>query len=249
MIPDSDLFVRFRHPQERPDYITDYELNMTLDTRYLQPLLYFLARTIHAKTIVEIGIGKGGSTLPLLKAVSEMQGGMLHGVDPQVLETEPRRIVDRYELRHCWTWHQMTSDAFFAGPGTNLEIDFAFVDGDHIYDAVGRDAHNVLQRLVPGGIVVFHEYECHHIPPWEQIMNLPQSDVYSGDRYEDAAAWHTKAGEHATPRVLRTVLPQYDVDIMPLDHGACGLDRVAGWTEAGALMVRKRFPNEFQVCP
>ena len=232
IIPDADLYVRFHGLVDCG--IPTEELSYLFDTRYLQPFLYYFARTSHAKTIVEIGAGRGGSFLPLLKAASEM-GGMVYSVDPgaEALGYE-RAITKRYGLEAFHEPREMTSDDFFAA--NNWPIDFAFVDGNHRCDFVMRDARNIMDRLVPGGYVVFHEYDVPLIPPNKDIPE----DWKDDELYQDGC-------DYGTPRALHKVLGYYDVDVMPLDFGCCGLDRVSEWTEAGAIIVRKRRANEFRV--
>jgi predicted O-methyltransferase YrrM len=231
-LPDDQLFVRFRSLIDQG--IPNEELSIIADTRYIQPILYFLARTSHARTIVEIGAGRGGSFLPLLKCASEM-GGKVCSVDPgaEALGYETA-IAKRYGLESFHEPQHMTSDDFFACNG--WPIDFAFVDGNHRCDFVMRDARNVLDRLVPGGYVVFHEYDVPLIPPNAEIpLDWQDDQLYQG------------GCDHGTPRALRKVLADYDVDTMPLDFGCCGLDRVPEWTEAGGIIVRKRRANEYRV--
>lgn len=230
-VPDADIWARFRCLDKT---LPPTELRGGLDTRYLQPLLYFLARTMHARTIVEIGAGLGGSCLPLLKAAAEMAGA-LYAVDPNVMALEREHIiVARYGCEETYRPTHMTSDEFFSSH-PDLAIDFAFVDGEHSCAQVMRDADNVLKRLVPGGMVVFHEYDLNATPLWDIIADWPTDGIlYDGL-------------DHGTPRALRRVLAQYEVDTMPLDFGVCGKSRVPEWTEAGALLVRKRRPDEFLV--
>lgn len=233
-IPDADLWARFR---DIPDAgIPNHELRNTLDTRYLQPLLYFWARTIHAATIVEIGAGLGGSFLPLLKAASEMPNGVLYSIDPNHTQQPfAREIAERYGLTDKAVLCEMNSDAFFATIGASLQIDFAFVDGDHTCAAVAQDAGNVLDRLMPGGVAVFHEYDAPTIPPNSELESVPMD-------FNDPSGC-----DYGTPRALNAVLVRYDVDVMPLQFGACGIDRVPDWTEVGAIAIRKRLPNEYRV--
>lgn len=207
----------------------------SFDVRYLQPLLYFLARTHHAKTVVEIGTADGSTTWPLLKAVGEC-GGTLHSVDvgPCIAT---RKLIAATPWATSWRFHEEPSDTFFhTGDGHDLVIDAAFVDGDHSCAGVMSDARNILDRLVPGGFVIFHEWgDC---PPIEEIGDLPTETT--GPTGDDLSC------RYGTQRALRAMLPNYDVDVMPLNFGACGPDRYPNeWTEGGAIMVRKRAPGEF----
>jgi hypothetical protein len=177
---DSWLMSWFRS-EAVPPAIDEACITSAADVRYLQPLLYFLARTHHAKVAVEIGVADGSTTFPLVKAVSEC-GGMLYSIDPSVC-VPAREMVRRCGFERWWAFRQTTSDEFFAGSGND--------DGTQT----------------------------------------------------------TLAGTYGTQRALREVLPSYDVDVMPLTFGICGVDRYYEWTETGAILIRKRRPGEFQLGP
>lgn len=236
--PDAALFAWFRGAECAGGPLFN-DISRAFDVRYLQPILYFLARTMHAKVIVEIGVADGSTTWPLVKAASEIEGGEVHSVDPSACEWA-HELMRRTKPVAKWQHHQMTSDEFFAHHAPSV-IDFAFVDGDHSCGGVKRDARNVLDRLVPGGIVVFHEWGP--APPFETIRNTPEEIIQDKpDRplTSEECAYNNDACANGTQRALYQVLPDYDVDVMPLDFGACGNDRFEEWTEGGALVVRKR---------
>jgi hypothetical protein len=80
---------------------------------------------------------------------------------------------------------EATSDEFFSlwregatlvdlfGRPTRLggPIAFAYVDGDHSYEAARRDVENVREHLVPGGLLHLDDsaddsaFECRHVVP------------------------------------------------------------------------------------
>src|SRR5262249_43450158 len=37
-------------------------------------------------------------------------------------------------------------------------VDFALIDGSHLYEHVRKDTEGVLKSLAPGGLVVWHDY-------------------------------------------------------------------------------------------
>ena len=223
---DATVFSWFRGLPEPP--LIPSDIMRATDTRYLQALLYFLARTMHARVAVEIGVADGSTTWPLLKAVSET-GSTLYSVDPEPC-LFAKDLVARSGFAAHWQFVQAYSTSFFQWPDAPAEIEFAFIDGDHTADGVLNDAHNVLTRLVPGGIAVFHEWTP-GASTYDEMVR--EARIYQGDA-------NTRAGIQGTPRALFQVLPEYDVDVFPLEFGACGIDRFAEWTEAGALLVRKR---------
>ena len=225
---DIDLMRWFRGIPE--GNVTVGDLVASQDKRYAQPLLYFLARTAHARTIVEIGIADGSTTWPLLKAASESQG-MVYSIDPSWC-TEAKDLASRCGWDQYWRFFNGKSDDFFAGEGKNLAIEFAFIDGDHSYQGVYNDAKNIIERLIPGGIVVLDEWSIH----WSQ----EKDDVQLRDGSNESAAGGTN-------RALCDLLPLYpEMDIWPLYWGVCGYDRFKEWTESTMVMLRKRTNGECQ---
>jgi len=227
-MPDEHLLNWFRGILT-PPFINERDLSLSQDVRYLQPLLYFLARSHHAKTIVELGVADGSTTIPLLKAASEIEGGILHSVDPSGCE-DAIDLVGRYKMYDVWKMYQMKSDDFFNKYALDMKIDFAFVDGDHSYAGVVSDIRNVVSRLVPGGIAIFHEWSLFN-KDVDDFNNIPK------DRSDLACSY-------GTCRAIYDVLNEFNVDTMPLHFGACGLKRQKEWTEGAAFMIRKRIDYE-----
>lgn len=226
-VPDHLLFDWFRGKLADP-HIQENDLNTAQDCRYISFLLYALARTSHAKSIVEIGVAEGTTTFPLLKAASEVEGGHVHSVDisplSQYLSSD---LVKRNGLMDIWTFHHMGSDDFFAGPGKDLTIDFAFIDGDHSYVGQRNDLENCLQRLIPGGFIVMHDLQIENDNDSEEwLSSLPN------DRSPESCPF-------GVVRACREVLLRYDVDYMPLVWGLGG-GEFKEWTEGGSMLIRKR---------
>ena len=116
-IPDHTIFNWFRGEINHP-YATARDLMLSQDCRYIAPILYFLARTLHARTIVEIGVADGTTTMPLVKAASEVEGGWVYSVDPSTSNLDAIfNLADRNNLRANWAFYNMTSDEFFPIPG------------------------------------------------------------------------------------------------------------------------------------
>jgi predicted O-methyltransferase YrrM len=65
---------------------------------------------------------------------------------------------------------------------TDKSLDFVYIDGDHLFDAVVQDLIQWAPKVKPGGVVALHDYHphqckgvmmavdaythCHHIDPW-----------------------------------------------------------------------------------
>lgn len=101
-------------------------------------------------TYLEIGVF-GGGTLGLAQP-----GTRAIGVDPRPLAESDRRYDTETFI------HRVTSDAYFEAldlvdTRRLVTVDFAFIDGLHLYEQVLRDFINVETMCDPDSIVVFHD--------------------------------------------------------------------------------------------
>lgn len=113
--------------------------------------------------IVEIGSWKGRSTTWLASG-ARLAGHRVYAIDPHRRSREDpgaatldefRGNLARNGLSDAVDALVMTSEeaaASIAGP-----VELLFIDGDHAYPAVRRDAELWLPRLIEGGIVMFHD--------------------------------------------------------------------------------------------
>ena len=121
------------------------------------------AETDGRGAIVEIGSWKGRSTTWLASG-ARLAGHRVYAIDPHrrsrecpEAETEAEFLANlaRNGLSAVVEPLVMTSDdaaARVAGP-----VELLFIDGDHSYEAVRRDAELWLPRLIDGGTVMFHD--------------------------------------------------------------------------------------------
>jgi predicted O-methyltransferase YrrM len=113
--------------------------------------------------IVEIGSWKGRSTT-WLAAGGRLAGTKVFAVDPHVGSHEDSSAATLAEFRnnlarvgiadHVEPLVMTSSEAARVVEGG---VELLFIDGDHSYDAVRRDADVWLPRLVEGGVVMFHD--------------------------------------------------------------------------------------------
>jgi predicted O-methyltransferase YrrM len=113
--------------------------------------------------IVEIGSWKGRSTA-WLAAGASIAGQRVHAIDPHLRSREDPAAntlsefmanIGRAGLAHAVEPLVMTS--MDAAEKLTGQIELLFIDGDHEYEGVKRDADLWLPRLVDGGLVVFHD--------------------------------------------------------------------------------------------
>ena len=108
-------------------------------------------------TYLEIGV-RHGASFGGVSAAEKI------GVDPRLSLSRRARLLVLMRQKvlrlRGQRLFEMTSDEFFGRVGSlvpRLGIDAALVDGLHTYAQSLRDVENVLQHLVPRGVVVLHD--------------------------------------------------------------------------------------------
>ena len=113
--------------------------------------------------IVEIGSWKGRSTTWLASGAT-LAGRRIYAIDPHRGSREDPCAatldeflgnLSRSGLAHVVDPLIMTSEE--AAACIDEPIELLFIDGDHSYEAVRRDAELWLPRLIGGGTVMFHD--------------------------------------------------------------------------------------------
>jgi predicted O-methyltransferase YrrM len=187
--------------------------------------LYYLARHVRPRRVLEIGTHIGASTVHLaaaLRANATEQGpaGDLTTVD--VLDVNdprmgvwkahgstlaPAEMVDRLGVRD--SVHFVVRPSLeFLGEGGSRAFDLIFLDGDHSASTVYRELPAALARTARGGLVLLHDFFPGGQPLWrgEPVIRGPWLAVQrlrrEGARFEVLALgelpWPTKLGGSIT---------------------------------------------------
>ena len=119
--------------------------------------IYSVARGVQAKTIVEIGVRHGMSTMALLAAAQDI-GGKVFSVDIDFCKTAHSR-ARLFELEDYWKFFRMPSRDFIAG-WTDGPIYLAFIDGDHRLGGVWEDFSGLYPHVKQDGLILLHDTFC-----------------------------------------------------------------------------------------
>jgi len=117
---------------------------------------------------LEIGSYEGRSALSIADHILTGLGSEIHCVDTfegSIEHTEKQKdsLYDRFmnNLKGSGiknvTVHKMTSREYWMN--NNEMFDFIYIDGDHNSCTVIEDAMCAWQRIKPGGVIAFHDYE------------------------------------------------------------------------------------------
>jgi hypothetical protein len=154
------------------------------------PLLASFVNFCNYKTIVEIGVQQGDTTIELCK-IAQKIGGKVYGYDyfdeigmygngMPAPKTPPIEIIQKKftdlgfdEKIIKLTKVDTTTPEFDAilKKDTSGVIDFAFIDGCHSYEGIKNDFLKVYPLLSDEGAIVFHD-TFSHIGPRKFILDL-----------------------------------------------------------------------------
>lgn len=164
-----------------PAYILDNEA---------ETLSLYAKKSPANKPIIEIGVGYGGSTTVLLcnaplscdiysvdpfvkDSMGDWQASKVEAVDG--VGRAVRNLIPKTAEKSLsrWRLHSVTSDNFFENTSASeklSEIGLCFIDGDHTYEVVKRDANYLVDKIVFNGYLIFHDAR--------RETNLPDKDGY-----------------------------------------------------------------------
>ena len=122
---------------------------------------YWWARVNNWQNVAEIGVrggarsDGGASTMALLKAMNET-GGVLHSVDIEDC-FGVERMVSEAGLDKYWDFQVLDSHNQTPDHVKPASLDFLFIDGDHSYEGVVKDAELWRPLVKPGGLIAYHD--------------------------------------------------------------------------------------------
>jgi predicted O-methyltransferase YrrM len=127
--------------------------------------LLHLVRDLHPQRVLEIGTASGG-TLFLFATVAPPDGKLVsvdwepyrdHPCNPARLRLYRHFAQGRQTIRVLKADTHDTSTVARVKQELEGQVDFLFIDGDHSYEGVARDAELYLPLVRPGGIAAFHD--------------------------------------------------------------------------------------------
>ena len=119
-------------------------------------LLNAAVRQIKPSLSVEVGLAMGISTLAILGGIEANGSGQHVVCDPFQKEYQDTGIamVQRAGLDRFWKFHRSYAEEIIP---TLPPLQFAFIDASHLFDHTLVEFVLVDKKLVPGGIVGFHD--------------------------------------------------------------------------------------------
>jgi predicted O-methyltransferase YrrM len=156
--------------------------------------LYYLARALQPRSILEVGTHVGASTSMLALALRRMQGAAPAN-KPRLVTVDIAEVNDpvRGEWRRIGCSQSpaelmRTIDCqdlvtFVASPSipylrsSKEKFDLIFLDGDHAATTVYQEIPDALELLNTGGAILLHDYFPDHAPLWSDGAVVPGPDL------------------------------------------------------------------------
>lgn len=119
--------------------------------------MYNLAKDIGAKTIVELGVRWGNSTVALL-VHCHYNDAHLYSIDIEDCHVA-RSIINALGLAQYWTFAQCNDVDYIKKWKIKDDntIDLLFIDTDHTYDLTKKELEEYSPYIRKGGVILFHD--------------------------------------------------------------------------------------------
>jgi SAM-dependent methyltransferase len=128
---------------------------LVADCRMCADRLALIDRLPKGGVVAELGTYKGDFAREILARTAPQQ---LHLVDIDFTGTDPKVLADTRVTKH----NGLTHETIASFP--DAHFDWIYVDADHSYAGVVRDAAASAAKLKPGGYLIFNDFA--HIDPF-----------------------------------------------------------------------------------
>jgi len=172
-------------------------------TRFMTPgeqqVLYDLVVERRPKFAVEVGLATGYSTLSILQGLADKKSGKLLSIDPfQISDFKGAGLMNvrRAGLDdfHLW-WERMSHYSLPVLAESGAKVDFAFIDGNHLFDYTLTEFYYLDRILRRDGCIAFHDYRY---PAVRSCLNFIEAN------------FHYKVAPCAEPNLRVLVKEAYD---------------------------------------
>jgi predicted O-methyltransferase YrrM len=157
--------------------------------------------------IIEIGSFRGRSTVMLAKVASHYGLGPVVAIDPHnspiLLDHQANPQASSYQdflnsIRTAGVSNDVESHLAYStdvASAWNRPIRLLWIDGDHSYEGAKKDLDGFLPRLVPGGVLAYHDA----LNAFPGPIRVFVEDVLRSDRFGPAGFVHSIAWAQFRP--------------------------------------------------
>lgn len=175
------------------NFIVEKTINGLGDSDSHLATLFGIAIGSKGKTILELGVRNGDSTLPFLLA-AKLNKGKVYSVD--INET---KFIPDEELKNFWEFTKMDAIEFLENWDDSIPLDIVYIDDWHSYDHVKKELE-ILDRLVsPSTVILIHDLMYGGTCPfYHSDMTLQDGQWANGGPYRAVAELNPQFWEFST---------------------------------------------------
>lgn len=162
--------------------------------------LFSLALSSHARNILELGVRRGDTTLPLLMA-AKINSGIVDSVD--ISDTE---FVCSDDLKNHWKFNKSDAIKYLENcVKEGRKFDFIYLDDWHSYKHTKKE-FELLDRLVtPSTMILVHDCMYSQAPYYHMDLTMPENSQW---------------GEGGICRTIMELNPQFwEFSTLPYNNG------------------------------
>ena len=146
----------------------------TGDTHSHKITLFSIALSIQAKALLETGVRRGGTTLPLLYA-SYLTGGILDSVDIKRTKFQPPPKMKKY-----WRFHKQDAIKYLERVPERKIYDLIYIDDWHSYEHVKKEIELVKRHITNKSLIILHDLMVASAPEYNIIQDTPGGEFEGG---------------------------------------------------------------------
>lgn len=156
--------------------------------------LFSIALSIDAKSILELGVRGGATSLPFLMAAG-ITNGYVESVD-----LNPTTFVCPDEYLDKWKFYQANAlDVLKEKTKNNTKYDLIYVDDWHSYDHVKKELEYIDRLVRPGSVVILHDLMYGNTCPYYHVdLTLCSPQWANGGPYRAVAELNPNFWEFST---------------------------------------------------
>lgn len=160
--------------------------------------LFALVCSLRAKSVLELGVRNGGTTIPFLQAL-KMTNGHLTSVD---INQPQFQVEDNH-----WTFIKSDSLEFLKNRHTNEKYDLIYVDDWHSTEHVYKELQYIKHMLTDTTLIVLHDLMHSYSHPRYNTNQYPSDHEFGG------------TGPHGGVEKFVKENPNFEFATIPVNHG------------------------------
>jgi predicted O-methyltransferase YrrM len=185
---------------ENISYLIDKAQKGTNDSDKHFLTLFSIALASGAKTMIELGVREGGTTLPLLMAAN-LNKSTLHSVD-----IDKTTYIPSDDLKSHWKFYQQDAIQFLEKWDTSTDVGLVYIDDWHSYAHVKRELELLDKIVSPSTIILVHD-----------LMYGGTCPFYHSDLTQSAGEQWAEGGPY---RAVAELSPQFwEFATLPWNNG------------------------------